>query len=158
MAADQRYQAGRRRHSGAPRGWLTIMTQIDDERERGELSELEQGVALRRSMFGDAAAQATSAPGYRQPFEDLVTRYCFGNVWQRPGLDHKTRSLLAVGMLAMLSRPVQLKAHIRGAVANGATADEIREVLIQVMLYGGLPAAADSFGHATEVMAELGLA
>lgn len=120
--------------------------------------ELAAGLALRRAMFGDAAVAAAMAPGFKQPFEELITRYCFGEVWQRPPLDAKTRSLLTIALLAVLAKPVQLKAHIRGAVANGASAEEIREVLLHVMIYGGVPAAADSINHAAEVLGEMGLA
>ena len=132
--------------------------------ERGEAgalppdAETGAGIALRREMFGEAAVDSALAPGFRAPFEAMVTRYCFGDIWQRPPLDRRTRSLLTIGMLALLAKPVQLKAHVRGAIANGATPEEIREVLLHVMLYGGMAAAADATNHAAETLAEMGLA
>ena len=118
-----------------------------------------EGMDIRRHMWGEAGAdqRVASASGFNRPLEDFVTEYCFGKVWTRPELDHKTRSLLTIAILAVLSRPNQLKSHVAGAIANGATPDEIREVLLHVMIYGGVPAAADSFMHAREVLQTLGL-
>ena len=117
------------------------------------------GMDIRRDMFGPEGAEirVEAATAFNRPFEDFITQYCFGEVWSRPQLDHKTRSMLTIALLAVLSRPNQLKTHVRGAIANGVTPDEIREVLIHVMIYGGVPAAADSFTHAKDVLAELGL-
>ncbi len=117
------------------------------------------GMDIRRKMFGSAGAEdkLAEATAFNRPFEEFVTNYCFGEVWTRPGLDHKTRSLLTLAVLATLSRPTQLRVHVRGAIANGVTPEEIREVLIHVMIYGGVPAAADAFGHAREVLKEMGL-
>ncbi len=116
-------------------------------------------MAIRRKMFGPGGAEDSVArsSSFNGPFEDFVTNFCFGDVWTRPGLDHKTRSMLTIAILAVISRPTQLRHHVRGAIANGVTPDEIREVLLQVMVYGGVPAAADSFGHAREVLKEMGL-
>ncbi len=118
-----------------------------------------EGLEIRRQMWGVEGAdeRLSSASAFNGPFEEFITRYCFGEVWTRPPLDHKTRSMLTIAILAVLSRPNQLKAHVRGAIANGVSPEEIREVLIHVMIYGGVPAAADSFGHAREVLKELGL-
>jgi 4-carboxymuconolactone decarboxylase len=118
-----------------------------------------EGLEIRRQMWGKAGAddRIAASSGFNGPFEELITRYCFGDVWTRPQLDHKTRSMLTIAILAVLSRPNQLRSHVQGAIANGVTPDEIREVLIHVMIYGGVPAAADSFGHAREVLKELGL-
>ena len=117
------------------------------------------GMQIRRDMFGPEGAdkRVEAASAFNRPFEDFITQYCFGEVWDRPLLDRKMRSMLTIALLAVLSRPNQLKTHVRGAIANGVTPDEIREVLIHVMIYGGVPAAADSFTHAKEVLAELGL-
>ena len=119
----------------------------------------EEGLDIRRQMWGVEGAdqRIDAASGFNRPFEDFITKYCFGEVWTRPQLDHKFRSLLTIGLLAVLGRPTQLRTHVRGAIANGATTDEIREVLMHVMIYGGVPAAADSFGHAREVLKEMGL-
>jgi 4-carboxymuconolactone decarboxylase len=117
------------------------------------------GMDIRRQMWGEDGAdkRVEAASGFNRPFEDFITEYCFGKVWTRPQLDHKTRSMLTIAILAVLSRPNQLRSHVQGAIANGVTPDEIREVLIHVMIYGGVPAAADSFGHAREVLKSLGL-
>ena len=118
-----------------------------------------EGLDIRRQMWGKEGAddRIDAASGFNRPIEDFVTRYCFGEVWTRPQLDHKIRSMLTIALLAVLSRPTQLRSHVRGAIANGVTPEEIREVLIHVMIYGGVPAAVDSFGHAREVLQELGL-
>jgi 4-carboxymuconolactone decarboxylase len=118
-----------------------------------------QGLDIRRKMWGAEGAdlRIEAASGFNRPFEDLITKYCFGEVWTRALLDHKTRSLLTIGLLAVLGRPTQLRTHVRGAIANGASPDEIREVLMHVAIYGGVPAAADSFGHARETLKEMGL-
>jgi len=117
------------------------------------------GIKIRRDMFGEAGSvkQIEAATPFVAPFQDVLTRYCFGEVWDRPGLDRKTRSMLTIAMLACLSRPVQLRTHVRGAIQNGVSVDEIREVLLHVMIYGGVPAASDSFNHAAEVLQEMGL-
>jgi 4-carboxymuconolactone decarboxylase len=119
-----------------------------------------EGMDIRRTMFGEDGAdkRVAAASSFNRPFEDLVTEYCFGRVWTRSSLiDHKTRSLLTIAILAVLAKPNQLKTHVRGAIANGATPDEIREVLMHVGIYGGIPCGADSFMHAREVLQELGL-
>lgn len=118
-----------------------------------------EGLQIRRDMWGKEGAddRIESSSGFNRPFEDFITEYCFGEVWTRPPLDRKTRSMLTIAILASISRPNQLRSHVKGAIANGCTPDEIREVLIHVMIYGGVPAAADSFGHAREVLKELGL-
>jgi len=94
---------------------------------------------------------------FRQPFDDLVHAYCFGEVWSRPGLSRKIRSMLTVALLTGLSRPNQLKVHVKAAIANGVTKEEIREVIMHAAVYCGIPAGADSFQHATAALQELGL-
>jgi 4-carboxymuconolactone decarboxylase len=86
-----------------------------------------------------------------------VTEYCWGEVWGRPGLERKTRSLLNLAMLSALNRPHEIKMHIRGALANGVTKDEIKEVFLQVAIYCGVPAAVDSFRIARDVFKEMGV-
>jgi 4-carboxymuconolactone decarboxylase len=117
------------------------------------------GMDVRRDMFGPEGAEkrVEAASSFNRPFEDLVTQYCFGEVWTRPLIDRKTRSMLTIAILAVLAKPNQLKTHVRGAIANGVSPEEIREVLMHVGIYGGIPAGADSFGHAREVLQELGL-
>ena len=86
--------------------------------------------------------------------QELVTEYCWGAVWGREGLSRKTRSLLNLAMISALNRPNELKAHVKGALRNGVTKDEIREVFLQVAIYCGVPAAVDSFRVARETFAE----
>jgi 4-carboxymuconolactone decarboxylase len=101
-------------------------------------------------------SRQTSEPDdFAAPFQDLVTEYCWGAVWGRDGLSLKTRSMLNLAMIAVLNRPNELRTHIRGAVTNGVTHDEIREIFMQVAIYGGVPAAADSFRIARAAFDEL---
>ncbi|HIC71645.1 MAG TPA: 4-carboxymuconolactone decarboxylase, partial [Alphaproteobacteria bacterium] len=86
--------------------------------------------------------------------QELVTEYCWGSVWGRPGLPRRTRSLLNLAMLSALNRPHELKLHLRGALTNGVTQDEIKEVFLQVAIYCGVPSAIDAFRTAREVFAE----
>ncbi|WP_454916173.1 4-carboxymuconolactone decarboxylase [Xanthobacter sediminis] len=122
-------------------------------------SLFEAGLKTRREVLGDAYVDAAlkNADGFSQPLQELVTQYCWGDVWNRPGLDRKARSLLNLGMLAALNRGHELRIHIRGALNNGLSKDEIREVFLQVAIYCGVPAAVDSFRAAREVFAEMGI-
>jgi 4-carboxymuconolactone decarboxylase len=110
------------------------------------------GMSVRRDMFGAAGAEQRMATDFNRPFEELVTRYCFGDVWGRPGLDRKTRSLITLAALTALTKPNQLKVHIRGALANGATVEEIREVLLHTSVYAGIPCGVEAFNAAAEVL------
>lgn len=118
--------------------------------------EFDRGLALRRRMFGPGGAekQIEAATDFTRPLQELVTRACFGELWHRPHLDLRMRSMLTVAMLAALGRANQVKLHVRGAIANGVTAEEIREILLHAAAYGGLPAAVDSFAAAGEALAE----
>jgi 4-carboxymuconolactone decarboxylase len=113
------------------------------------------GMSVRRDMFGPAGAEQrlAQATDFNRPFEELVTRSCFGEVWSRPGLDRKTRSLITLAALTALSKPNQLKVHVRGALANGATVNEIREVLLHTCVYSGIPSGVEAFNAAAEVLA-----
>ena len=91
-----------------------------------------------------------------QPLQELVTEYCWGAIWTRPGLSRKTRSLINLAMLTALNRPHEIRLHLRGALTNGCTKTEIREVLLQSAIYCGVPAAIDSFRVAREVFADAG--
>ena len=117
------------------------------------------GLELRRSMFGaEATDQAIdSATDLNRPLQDMVTRYCFGEVWNRPGLDHKTRSMITLALLTALGKQNQLRVHLRGAIENGVSKEEIREVLLHSMIYAGVPAAVDSFATTAEVLKQMGL-
>lgn len=117
------------------------------------------GLRIRREMFGVASTeqQIEGASEFDRPLQELVTRYCFGEIWSRPLLDRRTRSMLTLALLTALGRQNQLKAHVRGAVANGLSKEEIREVLLHSMIYCGVPAAVDGFASAAEVVRQLGL-
>lgn len=116
----------------------------------------ERGREIRSSVLGkefvDNAFQ--TADEFNLPLQELVTEYCWGAVWGREHLTKKTRSLLNLAMISALNRPHELKAHIKGALTNGVTPIEIREVLLQVAIYCGVPAAVDSFRIAREVLQE----
>jgi 4-carboxymuconolactone decarboxylase len=117
----------------------------------------DRGLEIRRAVLGaeyvDAAMQ--NADDFNRPMQELTTEYCWGYVWGREGLDRKTRSLLNLAMISALNRPHELKIHVAGALRNGVTRDEIREVFMQVAIYCGVPAGVDSFRTAREVFAQL---
>jgi 4-carboxymuconolactone decarboxylase len=92
---------------------------------------------------------------FNKPFQKLVTEWCWGEVWTRPGLDKKTRSMLNLAMLTALNRPNEVRLHVRGAINNGVTKAEIQEVLLQTCIYCGVPAALESFRIASEVIKEM---
>jgi 4-carboxymuconolactone decarboxylase len=119
----------------------------------------EAGMKVRRDMFGPAGAdqQYENAPNFMKPLQEAVTTYCFGQGWNRPGLDRKTRSMLTLAILVGIGKPNQLRTHVRGAIANGVSVDEIREVLMHAMIYCGVPAGVDAFLNATEVLTEMGV-
>ena len=117
----------------------------------------ERGLAIRRHTLGaDFVDNAfATADDFNRPMQELVTQYCWGEIWGRPGLEKKTRSLLNLAMLSALNRPHEIKVHVKGALVNGVTKDEIMEVFLQVAIYCGVPAAVDSFRIAREVFKEL---
>jgi 4-carboxymuconolactone decarboxylase len=113
-----------------------------------------QGMAMRRQVMGDAfvdAALANATP-FTAPIQEHITRAAWGDVWQRPGLDLKTRSLITVAMLTALGKQNELKGHVRGALNNGATVAELQEVLLHATVYCGVPAAVEAFRTANEVV------
>ncbi|MFM8609134.1 MAG: 4-carboxymuconolactone decarboxylase, partial [Burkholderiaceae bacterium] len=116
----------------------------------------DQGLATRREVLGAAYVDAAiaNATDFNIDMQEMVTQYCWGDVWNRPGLDRRTRSLLNLAMLTALNRPHELKLHVRGALNNGVTQDEIKEVFLQTAIYCGVPAAIDSFRTAAEVFKE----
>lgn len=118
----------------------------------------ENGLKTRRAVLGAEYVDASmaSADEFNLPMQELVTEYCWNEIWNRPGLDRKTRSLLNLAMLTALNRPHELKLHVRGALNNGVTPAEIREVFLQTAIYCGVPAAIDSFRNAKEVFKETG--
>ena len=118
---------------------------------------LERGLEIRKAVLGREFVERSysSADDFNKPLQDLVTEYCWGAVWGRAELPRKTRSMLNLAMLSALNRPHELKMHIRGALTNGVSREEIREVLLQVAIYCGVPAAVDAFRTAREVLAEI---
>jgi len=115
-----------------------------------------RGMKVRREVLGDehvdrAQPKATS---FSKDFQDLLTRYAWGEIWARPGLDRRTRSCITVAMTVALNRPEELALHLRGALRNGVTVDELREILLQTAVYCGVPAANTAFRVAEEVLGE----
>ena len=119
-----------------------------------DTKRFDDGLAVRREVLGaDYVDRAMAgADELTRPLQELVTEYCWGAIWTRPGLPRKTRSLVNLAMLTALNRPHELKLHVRGALQNGCTRDEIREVLLQAAIYCGVPAAIDGFRVAREVL------
>ena len=119
----------------------------------------EKGLKVRREVLGAEHVDNSlkSADEFTMPMQELVTKYCWGEIWTRPTLDRKTRSIMNLAMLTALNRPHEVKLHIRGAINNGLSKDEIREVLLQTAIYCGVPAAIDSFRIAREVFKEMGI-
>jgi 4-carboxymuconolactone decarboxylase len=117
----------------------------------------ERGLEIRKSVLGKEFVEKSisSADDFNRPMQELVTEYCWGAVWGREGLSKKTRSMLNLAMLSALNRPHELRMHLAGALRNGVTRDEIREVLLQVAIYCGVPAGVDAFRNAREVFAEI---
>ena len=114
------------------------------------------GLKTRREVLGseyvDKAIQG--ANDFTRPLQELVTTNCWNDIWNRPGLDRRSRSILNLGMIAALNRPHELKLHLRGALNNGLSVQEIQEILLQVSAYCGVPAAIDAFRVASEVLKE----
>ena len=117
----------------------------------------EKGLQIRKDTLGAEFVENSfrSADDFTRPMQELVTEYCWGYVWGRDTLPRKTRSMLNLAMIATLNRPHELKLHIAGALRNGVTREEIREIFMQVAIYCGVPAGVDSFRVAREVFAEV---
>jgi 4-carboxymuconolactone decarboxylase len=123
----------------------------DDERAR-------QGMTVRRAVLGDehvdrAVATTTS---FTEPFQDFITRYAWGDIWSRPGLSRAERSMITLAMLAALQHENELAMHVRAALRNGLSPEQIREVLLQAAVYAGVPAANRAFAVAQRVLSEVG--
>ena len=123
-----------------------------DERER-----YDKGMAVRREVLGDTHVDRTlkNKTAFNGEFQDLITRYAWGEIWTRPGLPRHTRSLATLAMLVALNRADELRLHLRASVNNGVTRDEIKELLMQCAIYCGVPAANSAFHLAQEVFAEM---
>lgn len=119
----------------------------------------QKGLGVRRAVLGDAYVDAAinSADAFNRDFQELVTTYCWGAVWGRDGLDLRTRSMLNLAMLTALGKPHELRLHVRGAITNGVTPQEISEVLMQAAIYCGVPAAVDAFRNAREELKAMGV-
>lgn len=119
----------------------------------------DQGMQLRRTMWGSSGAEerVALATTFNRPFEDLVTSWVFGDVWHRPGLDRKTRSMITLAALTALTKPNQLKVHIQGALANGVSVEEIREIIMHTSIYSGIPTGVEAMAAAKEVLGARGL-
>lgn len=118
----------------------------------------DRGLKVRREVLGAEYVDASiaNADDFNRPMQELVTQFAWGEVWNRPGLDRRTRSLLNLAMITALNRPHELELHVRGAVNNGVTKEEMREVFLQTAIYCGMPAALDSFRIARKVLKEMG--
>jgi 4-carboxymuconolactone decarboxylase len=118
----------------------------------------DKGLANRREVLGaeyvDNAIK--NADDFNRPLQEFVTEYCWGAIWGRPGLPKKTRSMLNLAMLSILNRPHEFKLHVKGALKNGVTREEIVEILLQVGCYAGVPVAVDAFRNAREAFKEMG--
>lgn len=120
------------------------------------MSDREQGMKVRREVLGDEhvdRAVANTTP-FTEPFQDFITRYAWGEVWARPGLDRRTRSCITLAALVALRAENEIAMHVRAALRNGLTADEIGEVILHTAIYAGLPAANSAFAIAKEVLEE----
>jgi 4-carboxymuconolactone decarboxylase len=117
----------------------------------------EEGLAVRKAVLGDEYVEKSlrAADAFSRPMQELVTEYCWGEIWTRPGLDRKTRSFLNLAMLTALNRPHEIRLHVRGALNNGLTRAELMEVFLQCAIYCGVPAALDAMAVAREVFAEI---
>lgn len=119
----------------------------------------DKGLRVRREVVGDTYVDASlkGADDFSMPMQELVTEFCWGEVWSRPGLDRRSRSILNLGMIAALNRPEELATHVRGAINNGLTKEEIREAFLQVAVYVGMPAGLGCFKIAKQVFKEMGI-
>ena len=119
----------------------------------------DKGLKTRREVLGadHVDASIANADDFNRPMQELVTEYCWDQIWNRPGLDRRTRSIINLALLTALNRPHELKLHVRGAINNGVSKQEISEVLLQTAIYCGVPAAIDSFRSAKEVLKDMGL-
>jgi 4-carboxymuconolactone decarboxylase len=117
----------------------------------------DKGLEIRSAVLGEAYVNKAlaDADDFTKPLQDLITEYCWGAVWGRAELPLKTRSMLNLAMIPILNRPNELRTHIKAALTNGVTRDEIREIFLQVAIYAGVPVAVDSFRIAREVFSQL---
>jgi 4-carboxymuconolactone decarboxylase len=119
-----------------------------------DVDRFAEGLAIRKEVLGAEHVERSlaNADDFSRPMQELVTEYCWGEIWGREGLDRRTRSLVNIGMLAVLNRQHELGLHVRGALNNACSAEEIQEVLLQVAIYAGVPAAIEGFRTAAPVI------
>jgi 4-carboxymuconolactone decarboxylase len=119
----------------------------------------DKGLAVRREVLGSEYVDRAlaAADDFTRPMQELVTEYCWGEIWTQPELPRRTRSLINIAMISALNRPHELQLHVRGALRNGCSKEEIRAVLLQVAIYCGVPAAIDGFRVASAVLKEEGV-
>jgi 4-carboxymuconolactone decarboxylase len=117
----------------------------------------DKGLEVRKAVLGEAYVNNAlkNVDDFNRPFQEMLNEYCWGTVWGREELPRKTRSMLNIAMISILNRPHELRAHLKGALTNGVSREEIREILMQVAIYAGMPAAVDSFRIAREFFAEI---
>jgi 4-carboxymuconolactone decarboxylase len=130
---------------------------MTDSKPRSE--KFERGLKTRRAVLGSDYVDRSleQADDFNWAMQQLTTEWCWDEIWNRPGIDRRTRSVLNLGMIAALNRPHELKLHVRGAINNGLTKDELKEIFLQIGVYCGVPAALDSFRIAKEVFKEMGI-
>lgn len=116
--------------------------------------QFEDGLKVRRDVLGEDYVDGSleKADDFMMAFQTITTEWCWGHAWTRPGLDRKTRSMINLAMLTALSKPAELKLHVRGALTNGVTVDEIKEILIHATVYCGIPAGLEAFKAAHEML------
>jgi 4-carboxymuconolactone decarboxylase len=129
-------------------------TALENSMELPNDPELQKGLATRRAVLGNEYVQGAldKATPFTAPLQELVTRHAWGNTWQRKGIDLRTRSIVTVSMLVALGRMHELKIHVRGALNNGVTPEELQEIFLHASVYCGFPAAVDAFRSAAEVI------
>ena len=119
-----------------------------------ESEQFEKGLSIRRDVLGAEYVDASlaKADDFMMAFQRITTEWCWGYAWSRPGLDRKARSMLNLAMLTALNRPAEIKLHVKGALINGVTVEEIKEILLHATVYCGIPAGLDAFKAAHEVL------
>ena len=126
---------------------------------RPRSERFEAGLKIRREVLGDAYVEKSlnAAKDFNWPGQQMATEKAWGELWSREGLDRKSRSILTLGVLAVMNRPQEFKAHVRGAITNGVSVEELQEILMHLGGYAGFPVGLDAFRLATETLSEMGL-
>jgi 4-carboxymuconolactone decarboxylase len=142
--------------------WGGVRIEVRHGQRKADMADeaYERGLEIREEMLGSehGRSKVEGADDFTRDFEELVTRYCFGSVWDREQLPRDTRSLLTLAMLVAMGRAHEIRIHVKGAITNGVTREQIRELMIHAMPYCGIPAALDGLRHAAAVLDELGVA